>query len=519
MLEYNRQYGGIAMNLTREFLTEEALRFNEGTLNQQNILCTLTGKRTGRSPNDRYIISHPLINKTIDWGKVNQAYDKDRFNALWQLTKTHLEKRSYHSILFACQDPQFQTRLSVTTEFAWHHIFAMNLFIEKEDSDPNMPTWEILNAPTLNIDPTIYMTQSEAAVMIDLTARRILIIGMRYAGEMKKAVFSAMNYWLPTLDVLPMHCAANQGDDRRVALFFGLSGTGKTTLSSDPDRHFIGDDEHGWSSQGIFNIEGGCYAKCIGLKAKKEPVIWSAIQSGSVMENVFLDNQKNANFDNTSITENSRMAYPLNFIEKRVASATGQTPSHVIFLTCDLYGVLPPVSLLTEPQSAFYFLMGYTAKLGSTEISAQANIAPTFSACFGAPFFPRPAAEYASLLRKRLKESGAKVFLVNTGWHRGPYGEGSRYDIDFTRRIIHAICNDTINHNDLSLLPGFELQFPNHIPNINSALLDPRNSWSNPDYYNQNAEILINQFIEHSLKISMPPEIRQSCPRSIIQFT
>jgi phosphoenolpyruvate carboxykinase (ATP) len=407
----------------------------------------------------------------------------------------------------------------VTTEFAWHHIFAMNLFIEKEDTQPEMSTWEILNAPTLKIDPNIYMTQSESAVMIDLVTRRILIIGMRYAGEMKKAVFSAMNYWLPAHNILPMHCAANQGSDNKVALFFGLSGTGKTTLSSDPARTFIGDDEHGWSMDGVFNIEGGCYAKCVGLKAKKEPVIWSAIQNGSVMENVFLDAEKNPNFDNTSITENSRMAYPLNFIEKRVPSAMGQTPSHVIFLTCDLYGVLPAVSVLTESQSAFYFLMGYTAKLGSTEVSSTANISPTFSACFGAPFFPRPASEYANLLTKRLTESGAKVYLVNTGWHRGPYGAGSRYDIDLTRKIIHAICNDDIDHNDLNILPGFELQFPNQIPGINEAILDPRNSWSNLEYYNEHAEKLINQFIEHSQYLPMPTEIKKSCPHSIMQFT
>ncbi|MDA9832310.1 phosphoenolpyruvate carboxykinase (ATP) [Gammaproteobacteria bacterium] len=507
------------MNLTREFLTQEALRFNEGQLNDQDVFCALTGKRTGRSPGDRYIVDNPSVQQNIDWGKVNQAYDSKKFETLWTLTQGHLKKRHYHSTLFAGQDPNYQTRLSVTTEFAWHHIFAMNLFIEKEDTQPDMLTWEILNAPTLTIDPSIYETQSESAVMIDLVTRRILIIGMRYAGEMKKAVFSALNYWLPTHDVLPMHCAANEGEDGKVALFFGLSGTGKTTLSSDLTRTFIGDDEHGWSPSGVFNIEGGCYAKCVDLNAKKEPVIWSAIRSGSIMENVFLDAEKKPQFANTSITENSRMAYPLNFIKNRVSNAMGQTPSHVIFLTCDLFGVLPPVSVLSANQSAFYFLMGYTAKVGSTEMNALANIAPVFSACFGAPFFPRPAADYASLLTKRLQTSGAKVFLVNTGWHCGPYGHGSRYDIDFTRKIIHAICHDQIDKNKLSTLPGFNLLFPTQITGINGALLDPRDTWTDRESYNENAEMLINQFIEHSLNIPMPTEIRQSCPQSIIQFT
>ena len=503
---------------TRAQLTQEALKYNEGTLNQDQVLCVVTGERTGRSPNDRYIIDRPEISDLVAWGKVNRPFSQTGFEQLWGLATNHLKKRSYHSILFAGAHQETQVRLSVTTEFAWHHIFAMNLFIEQSDDPQNNDTWEILNAPTLEI-PATFETHSSAAVMIDLVAKKILIIGMRYAGEMKKAVFSALNFWLPAKNILPMHCAANQDKDGNVALFFGLSGTGKTTLSSDPERTFIGDDEHGWHESGVFNIEGGCYAKCINLSEKKEPVIWQAMRPGSVMENVFLNNENKPDFANISLTENARMAYPLEFVAKRVQSAQGSTPKHVIFLTCDLYGVLPPVSILSQQQAAFYFLMGYTAKLGSTEVGSSANISPAFSACFGAPFFPRASKEYAKLLDKRITDSGAKVFLVNTGWHRGPYGSGIRYDIDYTRSIVRAICENKIDYNTLNNLPGFNLAFPSAIEGVSANLLDPRETWSSTAHYNEHANKLINQFIEHAKTIDIPEKILASCPQVLLEST
>lgn len=506
------------LSYTRSELTNEALKYNEGTLNHEQVLCVVTGSRTGRSPNDRYIIDRTEISEKVAWGKINRPYPKTEFTLLWDLAAEHLQKRSYHSILYAGANPSSQVRLSVRTEFAWHQIFAMNLFIEKTDDDKAADTWQILNAPTLAI-PEKFNTHSSAAVMIDLVARKILIIGMRYAGEMKKAVFSALNFWLPEKNILPMHCAANQDSHGNVALFFGLSGTGKTTLSSDPERTFIGDDEHGWSEDGIFNIEGGCYAKCINLSEKKEPVIWQAMRPGAVMENVYLNHENRPDFANISLTENARMGYPLSFIPRRVVAAQGSTPKHVIFLTCDLYGVLPPVSVLSQQQAAFYFLMGYTAKLGSTEVGSTANISPAFSACFGAPFFPRRAKEYAQLLNRRITDSGAKVFLVNTGWHRGPYGSGIRYDIDYTRSIVRAICENKIDYNTLRNLPGFNLAFPSIIEGIQSNLLDPRATWSNQEHYQEQANQLIEQFIAHSKNTDIPETILASCPQTLSEST
>ena len=352
-----------------------------------------------------------LTTDTIDWGNVNQPITPELFEQLWQEAKTYQNENDFlttHCHVGA--DPTHYLPIIAHTEFAWHALFAQNLFIQPETFNPNdKATWEIINAPNLPTDPSIDGINSEVTVTIDLTNHRVLLRGARYAGEMKKAMFTILNYFLPEDGILPMHCAANVGVNEKTALFFGLSGTGKTTLSADPDRALLGDDEHGWGENTVFNFEGGCYAKCINLTKENEPVIFDAIKPGAVMENVVLDAQGQPDYNDTTYSKNSRCAYPRTHIENRIESNRGLEPNAVIFLCCDLFGVLPPVALLDNNQAAYYFLSGYTAMVGSTEVGSDKDIQPTFSTCFGAPFFPRPARVYANLLVKHLERTGANV--------------------------------------------------------------------------------------------------------------
>ena len=398
-------------SMTREALAELALKNGEVTQAANGTIAAITGERTGRSPKDRFIVRDALTTDTIDWGNVNQPITPELFEQLWQEAKTYQNENDFlttHCHVGA--DPTHYLPIIAHTEFAWHALFAQNLFIQPETFNPNdKATWEIINAPNLPTDPSIDGINSEVTVTIDLTNHRVLLRGARYAGEMKKAMFTILNYFLPEDGILPMHCAANVGVNEKTALFFGLSGTGKTTLSADPDRALLGDDEHGWGENTVFNFEGGCYAKCINLTKENEPVIFDAIKPGAVMENVVLDAQGQPDYNDTTYSKNSRCAYPRTHIENRIESNRGLEPNAVIFLCCDLFGVLPPVALLDNNQAAYYFLSGYTAMVGSTEVGSDKDIQPTFSTCFGAPFFPRPARVYANLLVKHLERTGANV--------------------------------------------------------------------------------------------------------------
>lgn len=498
-------------------LVTHAIERGEGALASNGALTVSTGKRTGRSPKDRFIVYEEDSADHIDWGVVNQPFEAASFDDLWQRAMSYLRGRELfivHARVGA--DPAHRLSLRIVSETAWQALFARQLFIRPPRSQDAGPVdWTIVTAPSLVTDPKRDGTASDGVVIIHPGKRRVLLCGMQYAGEMKKAMFTVMNYLMPSDGVLPMHCAANVGEDGDVALFFGLSGTGKTTLSADSDRFLIGDDEHGWSDNGIFNFEGGCYAKCINLSPVSEPVIWRAIRFGAIMENVPLDPVTHQPlYDDESITQNTRAAYPREHVAKRMPGNRAHHPDAIIFLTCDLHGVLPPVALLSKEQAAYHYLSGYTALVGGTEVGQFEAVKSTFSACFGAPFFPRPAQEYAHLLMERIARHAAPVYLVNTGWTGGAYGHGGRrFEIATTRNVIHAILRGEIERGELDYLPGLNLQIPRHVRGLDSTLLNPRNTWQDQRNYDHHARELVVKFTENFKRFpAVARQIRDAGP-------
>ncbi len=507
-------------NLHPAQLVEAALRRDEAQLAARGSLVAETGKRTGRSPKDKFAVKDSLTENTIDWGKVNLPFSPQKFDALYDRVVEYLKgKEIFVQDLFCGADPEYRLPIQIINEYAWHNLFVRQLFIRpnEEERKTHHPEFTILSAPGFLADPKRDGTNSEVFVIVNFTRQLVLIGGTQYAGEMKKSIFGIMNFLLPQRDVFPMHCAANVGKDGVTALFFGLSGTGKTTLSADPKRGLIGDDEHGWSANGVFNFEGGCYAKCIRLSKENEPQIWNALGFGSVLENVVLDPATRIpDYDNDCKTENTRAAYPVEHIDNAVIPGLGGHPKNLVFLTADAFGVLPPVSKLTPEQAMFHFMSGYTAKVAGTEAGVTEPQA-TFSTCFGAPFMPLAPKVYAEMLGQRLREHNAQCWLVNTGWHGGGYGVGKRMSLPYTRAMVNALVEGALADVEFETETAFGLSIPKSVPGVPSELLNPRNSWKDKAAYDRQAAELSDRFAKNFQQFDAPEEVKRAGPHRVMR--
>jgi phosphoenolpyruvate carboxykinase (ATP) len=504
-------------NLGTPQLIEHALQRREGRLAADGALVVRTGQFTGRSPKDKFIVRDELTDPTVQWGAVNQPMSLTHFDRLYARMANFWQGQDvYVQDCYVGADAAHGMPIRVVTQLAWHNLFARQLFIRRDpaDTSEHNPQFTILFAPEFQADPSSEGTNSETCIVINFKKRVVLICGTSYAGEMKKSAFTIMNYLLPGEGVFPMHCSANVGAAGDVALFFGLSGTGKTTLSADPTRHLIGDDEHGWSDGGVFNFEGGCYAKCIRLSRENEPQIWNAIRFGTVLENVEMDAKtRRLDFNSEEITENTRAAYPLEYIDNAVIPSVGGHPTNVIFLTADAFGVLPPISRLTPEQAMYHFLSGYTAKVAGTERGLGKEPQATFSACFGSPFLPRPPAAYASLLGEKLRRHRAACWLVNTGWVGGPYGVGNRMKLPYTRAMLNAALSGDLNSVPTETHPVFRVAVPKSCPGVPAQFLDARGMWADKAAYDRAAHDLAARFNKNFEKFgNVAPEIAEAAP-------
>lgn len=493
----------IHYNLTSAELVEETLKKEQGVLNNTGALMVDTGKFTGRSPKDRFIVKDDITNDAVWWGDINTPFDPDKFDALEQKMLTFLQdKELYVRDAFVCADATYKMSLRVYNTLPWQNMFCYNMFLrpDKEELEGFEPEFTIICAPEFTANPETDGTRQENFAILNMKRKMILIGGTAYTGEMKKGIFSALNFLLPhQKNVLSMHCSANIGQKGDTAVFFGLSGTGKTTLSADPERKLIGDDEHGWAEDHIFNFEGGCYAKVIDLSQEKEPDIWNAIKFESILENTrFYPGTRKVDFTNKSVTENTRVSYPIYHINNAVEPSFGPLPSNIFFLTCDAFGVLPPISKLTKGQAMYHFISGYTAKVAGTEAGITEPVT-AFSACFGAPFMPLHPTVYAEMLGHKMEENQVNVWLVNTGWSGGPYGVGSRIKLRYTRAMIKAALDGDLNNVGYRKHSIFGVSFPLSCPDIPSEILSARATWNNDEGYYQKANELARAF-NHNFK-------------------
>ena len=507
-------------NLGTAQLIEQAIQRHEGMLASGGAFVVRTGPFTGRSPKDKYIVLDSSTENTVDWGAVNQPLSSKQFDGLFERMATHWQGQDvFVQDCFAGADDATTLPIRVITQRAWHNLFARQLFVRPDPlrTDEHVPEWTVFFAPTFHADPDRDGTRSHTAIVINFTKKVILIAGTEYAGELKKSIFTILNHSLPFKNIFPMHCAANMDEHGRVALFFVLSGTGKTTLSADPQRRLIGDDEHGWSDRGVFNFEGGCYAKCIHLSQEKEPQIWNAIRFGAVLENVMMDPElRLLDFDSDELTENTRAAYRVNFIDNAVLPGVGGHPSQVVFLTADAFGVLPPISRLLPEQALYHFLSGYTSKLAGTERGLGKEPSATFSACFAAPFLPRYPQIYAKMLAEKLHRHRIPCYLVNTGWTGGPYGVGERISLQHTRAMVRAAVSGKLDRVAVEPHPVFRVLVPKEVPGVPSEVLDARGQWSDKAAYDRAAEELAGRFRKNFEKFGhMAEEILEAGPVSL----
>lgn len=488
-------------NLSQAELVEHTLSQGEGILTDTGALSIQTGEFTGRSPADKFTVKDAITADHIDWGKTNHAFDSEAFDQLYDRVVEYLNERNvYIKDAVACADPTYQLKLRLVAEKPWSAMFAGNMFLRpsREELTTHEPEWTILCAPGFRADAQRDKTRQHNFAVLNFTRRCIIIGGTGYTGEIKKGIFTVLNFVLPhDRGVFPMHCSSNVGNDGDTAVFFGLSGTGKTTLSADPNRGLIGDDEHGWSPEGVFNFEGGCYAKTIDLTAEKEPEIFNAIRFGAILENCgFFEGTRNPDYADDTITQNTRVSYPIHFIPNALPVSKSGHPSNIFFLTCDAFGVLPPISRLSPAQAMYHFISGYTARVAGTEAGVT-DPKPVFSACFGAPFLPLHPAKYAEMLGQKMREHTVNVWLINTGWTGGPFGVGSRMKLGYTRAMITAALNGSINKARFDAMPGFGFWVPDTCPNVPSEVLNPRKTWADPAAYDQQLNKLAGLFIDN----------------------